>query len=92
MLEAKIEDKLRKSIEAIGGKAFKFSSPSNNGVPDRIILLKGKTYFVELKSPGKKLRPLQRAVSRKFNKLGFKVYVIDSKEKVGEFIDEICTT
>ena len=73
----------------MGGKAFKFSSPGNNGVPDRIVLYKGKSYFVELKKPGKELRPLQRVVSKKFKLLGFKVYVIDNIEKVGEFIDEI---
>lgn len=83
---------LKEEIEKINGKAFKFSSPGNNGVPDRIILLNGNCYFVELKKPGKKLRPLQRAVKKKFNKLGFHVYVIDSMEKVGDFINEIYPT
>ena len=90
MLENKVENELRKKIEERGGKAFKFSSPGNNGAPDRIVLYKGKSYFVELKKPGKELRPLQKVVSKEFARLGFKVYVIDNLEKVGVFIDEIC--
>lgn len=92
MLEGKIERNLRLQVKAIGGKAYKFSSPGNNGLPDRIILYKGQCYFVETKKPGEELRPLQRAVKRQFKKLGFEVYKIDSVEKVGEFINEIRTT
>ncbi len=52
------------------------------GVPDRLVLLpKGKIYFVELKAPGKKLRPLQLKRKEQLESLGFKVYVIDSYEK-----------
>ncbi len=86
MLERKIEEQLREKVEKIGGKAFKFSSPGNNGVPDRIVLYKGQCYFVELKKPGKKLRPLQKAVCRRFKKLGFDVYVVDSFDAVDHFI------
>lgn len=89
MLEKNIEKHFKNEIEKIGGKAFKFSSPGNNGVPDRIVLCKGKCYFVELKRPGAEPRKLQKAVIKTFNKLGFKVYVIDSIDKVGEFINEI---
>lgn len=92
MLEKNIEKYLIKEVESLGGKAYKFSSPGNNGVPDRIVLFKGKCYFVELKKPGEKLRNLQAVVKKRFKKLGFEVYVIDTKEKVGEFIDEICST
>lgn len=89
MLENKIELKLRTEIKAIGGKAYKFSSPGNNGVPDRIVLYKGKCYFIELKKPGEDLRPLQKVVRKQFKKLGFDVYVMDSLKKVDEFIKEV---
>lgn len=91
MLENSIEKKFKEEVEKLGGKAFKFSSPGNNGVPDRIVIIKSKCYFVELKRPGVKPRKLQKAVMKTFNRLGFKVYVIDSIEKVGDFIDEIHT-
>ncbi|NMA84942.1 MAG: VRR-NUC domain-containing protein [Epulopiscium sp.] len=89
MLENKIERYLKDEIEKINGKTFKFSSPGNNGVPDRIILHQGNTYFVELKKPGEKLRPLQKAVKKRFNKLGFNVYVLDSIDSVNGFIANI---
>ena len=90
MREKCIETYLRDEVEKIGGKAFKFSSPGNNGLPDRVVLLPGGIVkFVELKKPGEDLRPIQRYRKRQFEKLGFEVLVIDSKEKVGDFI-EIC--
>ncbi|HZK56784.1 MAG TPA: VRR-NUC domain-containing protein [Clostridia bacterium] len=92
MLEKKIENELKKQIEQIGGRAFKFLSPGNNGVPDRMILYKGKCYFVELKKPGEIPNKLQKAVHRKFKKLGFDVYIIDSLTKVGDFINEVHIT
>ncbi len=92
MTEKYIEKYLINRIKELGGKAFKFSSPNNNGVPDRIVLYRGKCYFVELKRPNVKPRRLQKIVHEEFQKLGFKVYVIDSVEKVGDFISEISTS
>lgn len=89
--EAKLEELLKKTVERIGGKTFKFISPGNNGVPDRIVLYQGNVFFVELKSPGGNLRPLQKAKCREFERLGFHVYVIDSVETLEAFINEICT-
>ena len=37
--ESRIEKRLKKEIELIGGKALKFVSPGTAGVPDRILLL-----------------------------------------------------
>lgn len=92
MRESKLEKILKDEVEKLEGKAFKFTSPGNAGVPDRIVLLRGETYFVELKAPGEKLRALQKYRQRQFKKLGFKIYVIDSMEKVEEFINEIHTS
>lgn len=90
MREKNIEAYLRKEVERIGGKAYKFSSPGSNGVPDRIILLPGgRVRFVELKAEGKELRPIQLFRKRQFEKLGFTVYVVDSVDKVNSFIEEV---
>ena len=88
MLEKDIERRLRLRVKALGGKAYKFSSPGNNGVPDRIVLIQGKCFFVELKRPGQDLSPRQRAVRKDFKKLGFEVYKIDSIEDVDRFLKE----
>lgn len=92
MTEKCIEKCLVNEIKKLGGKAFKFTSPGNNGVPDRIVLYQGKCYFIELKRPRAKPRRLQKIIHEEFKKLGFKVYVIDSVEKVGDFISEISTS
>ena len=54
MLERDIEKALVKRIKALGGLCEKFVSPSNIGVPDRLVTLPGEILFVELKSSGKK--------------------------------------
>lgn len=89
MREADIEKMLVQAIEEIGGKAFKFASFSNAGVPDRIVLLDGKAYFVELKAPGQELRPLQEYRRRQFEGLGFEVFIVDSMKSLGVLISEI---
>lgn len=90
MEESKIEKYLKKEIELLGGKALKFISPGTSGVPDRIVLLpQGKIIFVELKAPGKKPRPMQEYRIKELKALGFRVEIIDSIEKVNNFIKEI---
>lgn len=90
MLESKIENRLKLEVEKRGGMALKFVSQGFAGVPDRIILMKnGNVVFVELKAPGKKMRPLQIKRKKQLEALGFKVYCIDSFKKVEEFIEKV---
>lgn len=87
MRENVIEGYLRDKVKAIGGRAYKFISPGNSGVPDRLVLIPGgRCIFVELKAPGKEPTPIQLMQHKKIRALGFIVLVIDSKEKVDEFI------
>jgi len=51
-LEKASEARLRKKIVEIGGISFKFQSQNNRGVSDRIVLLNGDVYFVEMKREG----------------------------------------
>ncbi|MGC5220863.1 VRR-NUC domain-containing protein, partial [Escherichia coli] len=39
--EKDIENYLRDQVKKIGGIAYKFESPGNAGVPDRLVLLPG---------------------------------------------------
>lgn len=87
MRERDIESYLREKVKAAGGIAYKFVSPGNAGVPDRLVLLPtGRVVFVELKAPGKQPTPLQLRQQRRIRDLGFPVLVLDSKEGVDEFI------
>lgn len=84
MREKDTEDYLRLRVKEAGGRAFKFVSPGNAGVPDRIVLLPDKRIaFVELKATGGKSTPLQTKQMNYIAGLGFSIWLIDSKEKVG---------
>jgi conserved hypothetical protein len=90
MREREIEEKLRVESQKRGGLAMKFVSPGLVGVPDRIVILpQGKLGFVELKAPGEKPRKIQVRRIEQLKKLGFLVYVLDDKEKIGEILDDI---
>lgn len=93
MLESLIEQHLVKEVNRRDGLCLKFNSQSMTGIPDRIILMKnGTVAFVEVKQKGKKPRPLQELRMKQLRRLGFKVYTLDEKEKIGEILDEICST
>ena len=93
MREKQIENKLATEAKKLGGIALKFVSPSFDGMPDRLVLMPdGHIAFVELKTPGKKPRPLQLSRHRLLRSLGFRVYVIDSVEQIGGMLDEIRTS
>lgn len=90
MREKDIEEYLRDEVKKAGGKAYKFESPGNSGVPDRIVIFpQNSIYFVELKAPGRKTTDLQNKQIGELKKFGCKVGVIDSKEKVNNFIQNV---
>ena len=89
-MEKDLERKLVKAVRDSGGLALKFISPNLNGVPDRLLLFPGGiAAFAEVKAPGEKPRSLQVHRMEQLRGLGFRVYVVDSEEKIGEMIREI---
>jgi len=93
MREKTIEAKLVKAVKSMGGIALKISSTNYDGMPDRLVLLTdGKLAFIELKAPGKKLRPLQEKRKRQLEALGFLVFCIDGIDQIGGILDEIRST
>lgn len=90
MREKSIEQALVKAVKAAGGICPKFVSPGFDGMPDRLVLLPGGAVgFVEVKAPGKKLRPLQGSRHRLLRKLGFRVYVVDGLAQIETVLNEI---
>lgn len=91
--EKEIEAKLRKRVEALGGKCPKWTSPGNRGVPDRIVLMPGgRKYFVETKRPKDgKLSPLQKKWHKWLTELGFSVWTVWSLADLADFIEFIET-
>jgi len=86
-MEAKLEAKLKRKIEALRGKCYKWVSPQTKGVPDRIIFMPlGRIYFVETKWGKNGLSPQQRLIHKILRKLGIKVYTIGTEEQLNEFL------
>ena len=77
MLEKDIEKLFTAEINRAGGKAYKFTSPGNDGVPDRIAMLPGgQVVFVELKTDTGRLTRLQELQCRRIAELGQTVRVL----------------
>ena len=90
MRENEIEKALIKKVKKRGGLCLKFVPLSLNGVPDRLVFLpNGRFGFIELKAPGKKLRPLQEKRKAQLELLGFLVFKVDTKEMIGGILDAI---
>ena len=86
MLEKDIERYFNQQIKQAGGLSRKYTSPGRRGVPDRIAIMNGHVYFVELKRPGEKPRPDQLAEQRAMEKNGVKVYILDTKQAGDKWI------
>ena len=90
MRERDIEAKLRQAIEKDGGLFFKFVSPGNDGVPDRIAILPdGQIWFIELKTESGRLTPIQVWQQDRLRQLGVNVAVIKGMDEAAEFIEEV---
>lgn len=90
MKESELEKKFCLLVGQAGGKAYKFVSPGNTGVPDRLVILPGaRVGFVELKKPGGELRKQQEFRRRELGALGCFTAVVDSVESAEAVIGEI---
>lgn len=88
--ERDIEKWLRQKIEQMGGIALKFTSPGNDGVPDRIAILPGgQVWFIELKTTGGKPRAIQEWQIERLRKLGCNVAVIAGMKEARAWIWEV---
>ena len=80
MLERDIERWLVRQVRRLGGEAFKFTSPGNDGVPDRLILLPGgDVWFVELKREGGITSSIQEYQIHRLREIGANVSVIHGR-------------
>jgi hypothetical protein len=79
-LERDIEYRVVDIAKKHGWLSFKFVSPAQRGVPDRIFMKSGRIVFIEFKAPGKKPTPLQDHIMRKMVDAGCEVHVCYSIE------------
>ena len=77
MKESEIESILVSGIRKAGGRTYKWVSPGNSGVPDRIVFLPGgKVIFVELKTDSGKVSAQQKIQINRIQSLGRDVRVV----------------
>lgn len=88
--ERDIEKWLRDKIRQMGGIAMKFTSPGNDGVPDRIAILPGgQVWFIELKKDGETPTKIQEWQIERLRKLGCNVTVIAGMKEAQAWIWEV---
>jgi hypothetical protein len=87
MLEKQVEAYLIKRVKALGGMAYKFTSPAHKGVSDRIVCLpNGQTWFVELKTEGGRLSPLQKVFASDMARMNQKYVCLWNKEEIDQWL------
>ena len=81
MLEKDLEKKIVIKAKKLGYLTYKFVSPSNRGVPDRIFISEnGKLFFVEFKSKKGKLSELQKLKISELRSRKQSVFVVNNEE------------
>ena len=84
--ERDVERRLVDGVKALGGRSYKWVSPGNVGVPDRIVLFGGRTIFVELKTDDGRLSPVQARQIQRIADMGNEVEVIYGPGGVDDFL------
>ena len=92
MRESKIENRLVCLVRERGGLCYKFVSPGNPGVPDRIVITPGgRTIYVELKTEVVRLANIQKWQLSEMQARGADVRVLYGLDQVKAFVDEVMT-
>ncbi len=87
MREKDVEKLLIQEVKKRGGRAYKWVSPGNAGVPDRIVIFPDRPpVFVELKADSGRLTKLQEVQIRRLESLGQAVFVARGASGVDELI------
>lgn len=81
-LESDLERYFRHRIRLLGGIVIKVTAASERGVPDRLVMLNGKMYLVELKADDGNVSPIQSVWHRKIRNTGNRVHVIYGRNGV----------
>lgn len=88
MRERDVEKILVDEVRRLGGRAYKWTSPGNAGVPDRIVIMPGhQPVFVELKADGGVLSALQQVQIKRLKELGQPVEVVRGVSGLKKFFE-----
>lgn len=90
MLEKEVEKILVSEVKKLGGRAYKWVSPGNDGVPDRIVIFPNRApVFVELKTERGRLSSLQRVQCKRLKELGQDVRVVYGIDGLCQFFQDM---
>lgn len=96
--ESQIERRLVERVKQLGGEVRKVKWIGRTGAPDRLVMLPdgrifavdqlshGRTIWVEVKAPGKKAEAHQHREHERMRKMGQRVEVVDSYERIEEIL------
>ena len=84
--ESDIESYLVERVRDLQGEVRKVKWLGRHGAPDRIVMVPGRTIWVELKAPGEKAKPHQVREHERMRRMGQHVVVVDSFEGVDEVL------
>lgn len=85
--EKYLEKKLTEGLHSLGVWCEKYTNPFKAGYPDRLCITKGgNVFWVEVKTPGEKLRKLQLIRKAELKAIGSPVFVVDSEESLEEVL------
>ena len=87
MIEKLIEDDGVKYARDRGWTVYKWSSPGQKGVHDRLHFKNGVTFSIEYKTTGKRATPKQRAEAVKLKRAGIPCRCCDTVTYARSFID-----
>ena len=87
--ENKVETYLDEQVIALGGITRKWVSPGRDGVPDRIVILKGKVFFVEVKTVDGDFEPGQEREHERLRDAGAHVGTVYGAPGVNSLIKDI---
>jgi len=81
MRESEVEAYLVKRVKELGGEIRKVKWIGRRGAPDRYVILYGG-FFIEVKSPGERLRDEQKKEIKRLMQHGVSVWVADTPTRV----------
>ncbi len=87
--ENKVEVYLDACVKSAGGITRKWTCPSHNGVPDRIVIIQGIVWFVEVKTMDGKLSEVQKREHIRLKEAGARVVTVYGREGVEELIERM---
>lgn len=84
--ENKVESYLDHQVTSIGGMTRKWVSPGVDGVPDRIVIIWGNVFFVEVKTEDGKLSSAQLREHQRLREHKANVWVVYGHNDVDGFL------